>query len=162
MLDRRLDIAKLLTLVSPHQEHSRLDSMRFAHRYGGSHFFSGDTALHGIQNALRTALGTNPYAEASHFRPRFDNLRINPTGPRNALERHFQSSPLQFACVLKEPAVVNGENVIGHPRHLGLVSTNQPLEFVGHRRRLPAAMCLAEYFVAAPAAMVGAAASGDK
>jgi len=49
-----------------------------------------------------------------------------------------------------------------HPRHLGLVSINQPVEFVGNVSRLSATMRLAEYFVAAPAAMVGAAASGDE
>ena len=124
--------------------------------------FGGDAPFHGIQDALRTALGADPHPKATHFGEGFDDLRIQPIGARNALERQLQSAPLEFRGVLKKPAVMNGENVIGHPRHFGLVSIDQPLEFVGHRCRLPAAVRLAEYFVAAPAAMVGAAASGDK
>src|ERR1700674_3321970 len=124
VLNSRFDIAKLLALVAPHQKHSSFDSVRFAHSYRGSYFFSGDAPFHSIQDALRAALGADPHAKASHFSEGCDNLRTQPVGARNTFKRQLQSPPLKFGGVLKEPTVVNGEDVIGHPSHFGLVSTN--------------------------------------
>src|SRR5580658_9832724 len=57
---------------------------------------------------------------------------------------------------------MNGEDIVGHPCHIRLVTSDQPLEFVGDRRRFSPAMSFAKYFVTAPAAVVRAAASGDQ
>src|SRR2546428_4253485 len=58
--------------------------------------------------------------------------------------------------------MMDGEDVVGHPGHVGLIAIDEPLELIHDRAWLPAAVRLAEDFVAAPAAMVGAAARRDQ
>src|SRR5580704_4882692 len=74
----------------------------------------------------------------------------------------MQAPAFEFIRILREPAGMNGEYIVGHPGHIRLVAIDQPLEFVGDRCRLSAAMSLAEYFVAAPAAVVRATAGGNQ
>jgi len=57
---------------------------------------------------------------------------------------------------------MDGEDVVSHPGHVRPVAVHEPLELIHDRAWLPAAVRLAEDFVAAPAAMVGAAARRDQ
>src|ERR1700690_108826 len=69
---------------------------------------------------------------------------------------------LEFGGILKQPTVGDGEDVVRHPCHLRLIAAYQEFEFVGYRRGRATAMRFSKNFVAAPAAMIGTAASGDQ
>ena len=60
-----------------------------------------------------------------------------------------------------QPAVMDGEHVVRDPQLLRLVAVEDPLHFVHHGRRGPAPVRLAEGRMAAPAAMIRAAARRD-
>src|SRR5258708_2653370 len=57
--------------------------------------------------------------------------------------------------------MMNGEDVVGKPEHIGLVAVHNPFDLIGDARRRAPAMGLAERRVAAPAAMVRASARSD-
>jgi hypothetical protein len=65
VLDRRLDVRNLFALVAPHQEHACLDASLLREPHRGLHFVDGDSAFHAIEDALRSALGADPNAEAA-------------------------------------------------------------------------------------------------
>jgi len=91
-------------------------------RYCGLYLFDGDAAFHRIQHPLRTALGTDPNTETSKLREQIDDFVVQAVGPRNTFEWNAQTATPHFrGYVLPQPAVVNGENVVGDPHHFGMV-----------------------------------------
>ena len=132
MLNGGLDIGKLFPFIAPHQEHPGLDSVRLAKGNRTLHLLDRYTPFHGVQNSLRPALGADPDAEASNFGQRFYDSGIETIRPRNALEWNTQSASFEFRRVLKEPAVMDGEYVIGHPNNFGVILTDAPFQFVRH------------------------------
>src|SRR5215831_16151885 len=162
VLDGGVNVGELLSLVTPHQEHSGLDSNRPAKGNRCLHLLHSNSALHGVEDSLRAALRADPNAEASHLSQGLNNLQIQAVGSRNAFKRQFHAAAFEFGGILKEPSMMNRENVVGHPRHLRLIAVNEPLELIGYRCWLSAAMGLSKNLVAAPAAMVGTSSRGDQ
>src|ERR1700678_4253239 len=66
-----LNVGDLLAFVAPHEEHAGLDAVLFAKRNSLPHLLHLYTALHSVQNALRTAFRSDPDTEASQRRQRF-------------------------------------------------------------------------------------------
>src|SRR5581483_1044148 len=153
-----LDIFYLLSVVTPHQEHTGLDPVRLAVVYGGTNLLDGDAALHCIQNPLRPAFRTDPDPEAAQLRQRLRHRFIHPVGAGDAFEGNRKLPAPHLGREFEEPAMVNGKNVIGQPKHFRVIALKYPLDFADHRFRRSAPMRLAIDRVAAPIAAVGAAA----
>ncbi len=162
MLDGRFDILQLFALVAPHQEHAGLDAPRLASGDRRLHLPHGDAAFHGIEDSLRAAFGADPNTEATKLGEQVDDFVVQAVGAGNALERDAQATASHFRGVLAQPAVVNGEDVVGNPNHIGLIGGEQPLDFIDHRERLAAAVGHAKNLMTAPAATIRAAAGGDE
>ena len=162
VLDGGFNVRQLLAFVAKHEEHAGLNSPVAAERDGLAHLLDFDAPLHGVENSLRAALRSDPHAEAAELSQRVRHARVEAVGARDALEGNAQAAALHLGGVFDHPAVVDGEDVVRHPGHVRLVSSHEPLELVYDGARLPAAVRLAENFVAAPAAMVGAAARRDQ
>src|ERR1700730_14396030 len=58
--------------------------------------------------------------------------------------------------------MVDREDVVGDPDHIGTICGQQPFDFVDHRDRLAAAVRHAENLVTTPPTLVRASASGDE
>ena len=63
------------------------------------------------------------------------HARVQAIGARDALERNAQAAALHLRGILIQPAVVNGEDVVGEPELLGLVAVEDPLHFIHHADR---------------------------
>src|SRR5580700_5398133 len=124
MLDSIFDIADFLSFISPHQKDSTLNSTLPAESHCRLNLLRRDATLHRVQNPLRATLGTNPNTEATQFCECIGNLRIDPVRARRALKRQPHSSLLDFSSVLKQPAGVNGKDIVGHPRDVGVIPLN--------------------------------------
>ena len=92
----------------------------------------GDAALHGVQQALRTALGADPHAVAAQFRKLRGHARVQAVRARDALERNAQAAAPHLRGILIQPAVMNGEHIVGEPQLLGMVAVEDPLHLVHH------------------------------
>jgi hypothetical protein len=57
---------------------------------------------------------------------------------------------------------MNGENIVGHPSHVRRIFSDQPFDFIDDKYRTTPAVRLAIDLVAAPAALIGAAARRDE
>ncbi len=68
MLNGGLNVFDLLAFVAPHQEHADLNSVLLAKSNRIAHLLNGNAALHGVENALRAALRTDPNAKAAKRR----------------------------------------------------------------------------------------------
>ena len=66
--DRLLNIADFFAVIAPHQKHARLNAVRLTELNGVSDLLDRDSALHGVQNSLRSALRADPYSEAAELR----------------------------------------------------------------------------------------------
>ena len=84
-----------------------LDAVLLELRHCVAHLRDGDAALHGVQQALRTALGADPHAVAAQFRKLRGHARVQAVGARDALERNAQAAALHLRGVL-DPASRGG------------------------------------------------------
>src|SRR6185295_13466820 len=157
------DVVDRLPFVAPHEEHTDLDAVALRRLGGPAHLLGRDPPLHGVEDALAAALRTDPDAVAAHLRQRGEHLLAHhAVGARNGFERQPQAAPLQLAGVVEEPAVVDGEDVVGVPDLVRPVAVADVLDLVGHVEPAPPPVAEAEDGVRAPAALVGTAAGGDQ
>src|SRR5205823_1123700 len=82
-------------------------------------------------------------------------------GPGDALERNANLPLLQLRGVGLQPSRVDGEDVVRHPEHVGLVAAQQPFDFIGNTRGRTPAMGEAVHRMTAPLAAIRAPARRD-
>ena len=128
--DGRFDILQLFAVIPPHQEHPALDAARLAGSHSGLHLFNGNAAFHGVEDSLRAALRADPHAEATEFGQQINDFVVQAIRAGNTLKRNPQSAPPHFRGVLAQPAVVNGEHIVGNPHHVRLIGGKKPLYLV--------------------------------
>src|SRR3954453_2250791 len=107
VIDGGFYVIQLLALVAPHEEHTGLDSVAPAKSHRVTDLLDGNTALHGIENALRTALGADPDAHASELGENRCDRFIDPVGPRNAFERNPQTAAIHLRRVFADPPMMD-------------------------------------------------------
>src|SRR5271170_7651608 len=90
MLDGSFDIFQIFSLVSPHEKHSALDAAFPAHGHCLLYLFDLDSAIHGIENALRSALRTDPDAKTTQLGQQIKHLWVEAIGARDALKGDFE------------------------------------------------------------------------
>src|SRR6185436_15693233 len=78
-------------------------------------------AIHGVEDALGTALGSDPDPEASEIGQGLSHLLVHPLGPGDALEGDTYPPLLHLPCELESPALVDGEDIVHEPQLLGRV-----------------------------------------
>src|SRR5580704_7329655 len=162
MLHGRLDVLDLLTFITPHQEHAGLNAVTLRQPHGLAYLSHLYAALHRIQHPLRPALRADPDAEAAHLRECGGYRRAETVRARDALKRHANAAALHLRRVSQRPAGMNGEDIVGVPQHVRLITFENPLGFIRHRCDGSPPMGLAERGMAAPAAMIRTAASRDE
>src|SRR5262249_13171941 len=162
VMNRFLDILHVLAFVSPHQKHSRLNSAGFADSHRVTNLFNGDATLHCIQYALGAAFGTDPDPKTSKLRKEVGHMSIQSIGARNALERNLETASLHFCSKFSEPTVMDGENVIGNPKHVRTITVQYPFELIDDRRRFSAAVRFSVNGMTAPPAIIRTATRGDQ
>src|SRR5580704_11768813 len=107
MLDRGLDIFDPFIGVAPHQEHPALDAALTAHADGGLDLAGRHASIHGIENALRSTLRTDPDAKASQTCEEIEHFLVQAVGSGNALERNVQTPLMHLCGILTQPAMMN-------------------------------------------------------
>src|SRR5258708_2906105 len=58
--------------------------------------------------------------------------------------------------------MMNRKDIICHPGHIGVISPDQPSEFIGYRCRRPAAVGFTKHLMTAPLAVIGGTAGPDQ
>ena len=126
------------------------------------HLFDCDAALHAVKNALGAALRAYPETEASQFRQRPDDIFCQAVGSGDTLEGNMKRAGSYLFTPLLQPSMVDGEDIVRDPEHVGLVSIAQPFQLVGHKLRLATTVCLAVDLVTAPFTVIGTAPRRDQ
>src|SRR5580704_16342250 len=149
MINRRLDIFEFFSLVSPHQEHARLDSVLPAQRNRLTNSLDLHPSLHLVQNSVGTALVADPQTLTTQFGESLNHLFIQTIGAGDAFERNMDLPLPKFHGPTRQPVVIDREYVVSNPQHVRLVSIEQPCQFIGDMLRLAAPVCLTKYLMAA-------------
>ncbi len=153
-----LDVRDFLAFVAPHEEHAGAYSVLLELPHRVADLRDGHAAFHRVQQALRTALGPDPHPVAAQFGKLRGHARVQTIRTRDALKWDVQSAAPHLRGELVQPAVVDGEHIVGEPQLLGMVAIEDPLDLIHYRERGPAPVRLPKCGMAAPAAMIGAAA----
>src|SRR4029077_9676518 len=95
------------------------------------------------------------------FSQRLGDARVQAIGACDALEWNPQTALLHFLGVFEDPAGMDGEYVVGVPKHVRVVTIHQPFGLFGCGLRRAAAVRFSVDRVAAPTAVVRATTSGD-
>ena len=78
--DGGFDVFDLFAFIAPHEEHAALDVACAAQVYGALDLLHLDAAVHGVENALRTALRADPDAEAAELGEKIEHLFVEAVG----------------------------------------------------------------------------------
>jgi hypothetical protein len=106
------------------------------------YLFDLDSAIHGIENALRSAFRTDPDAKAAQLGEQIEHLGVEAICARDALEGDAQAARAHLRGILAKPFVVDGEHIVGNPDHVWRVCVHQPFHFVNHQQGVAPAVGL--------------------
>ena len=163
MLDGRLDVFHLLSFVAPHQKHSALNPALPAHLDGLLHLLDLDAAIHGVEHALRSALRADPDAKAAEFGQQIEHLCVEPIGARDAFEGNTQMPRRRISAAYSRshPWLIVKTSSDTQTMS-GVYSVSSHSTSSTTMSGIAAAVGLAVDLMAAPAALVRAAARGDE
>src|ERR1700723_3847331 len=162
MPDRGFNIFELFSLITPHQKHSALNAALPAHGDCLLYLFDLYATINRIEDALRSALGTDPDAKATQLGKQIKHFGVEAIGARDALERDAQAARAHLSRILANPLVVNGEHIVGNPYNVRGVGVHEPFHFIDHQQGIAATVGLSKDLVTAPAALIRAAARSDE
>ena len=162
VFDGGFDVVQFFAFVAPHQEHAALDAALAGEGDGLLDLLDLDAAIHGVEDSLGAAFGADPDAEAAEFGEKVEHLCVESIGAGDAFEGNAQAAAAHLGGIVANPFVVDGEDVVGDPDHVGGVGLKQPLDLIDNEQGIAAAVGLAKDLMAAPATLVWASAGGDE
>jgi hypothetical protein len=122
-----------------------------------------DAALHGVEDFLAAALRADPDAITAELAQQSGGAFVLQTvGARDGFERTVDATALELRGIAGEPGMTDGEDVIGVPHLVGIVTIDDPLHLIGHVGRAAPPMGMSVDGVRAPVAAICAAARGDE
>src|SRR5665213_973685 len=100
MADGSFNVFQIFSFVSPHQKHAALNATLPAHGNCLLYLFDLDSAIHGVEDSLRSAFRSNPDSKATQLGKQIKHLGVQAIRTRDALERDAEAPRAHLRGIL--------------------------------------------------------------